>query len=391
MLVAVAVTTLTVPAGAGSGSHQSMTPPSGSPGDITGVERMTAYELPLVPMQAKSWRISYRSTTATGEPIAVSGTVLVPKKPWAATGPRPLLGYAIGTQGLADRCAPSKQLADGSEYEAPVIAQALRRGFAIALTDYQGLGTPGKHPYVVGQALGRNVLDSMRAALRLPEAGIDPDAPLGVFGYSEGGGAAGWALQMQPTYAPDLPLKGGAVGAAVANFEKQIDFLEHKVGKFVYFLMLYAAMGFDTAYPELELDSYLNDRGRRATATLQGTCIQDAILGGLLMPRTMSAYTTRNPLETQPLWKQRLAENNLGTIAPQPPVILGRARQDEAIDPSLTLTLYHDWCALGVNAHFVDIPLGEHLTGAFLFAPKAFGFLADRLAGKPATPGCLNP
>jgi hypothetical protein len=137
--------------------------------------------------------------------------VLVPDGP--ADPDRPLIGYAIGSQGLADRCAPSKQLADGTEYEAGAIRAMLERGWVVALTDYPGLGTPGDHTYVVGQANGRAVLDSMRAARKLPQAGLADDGPLALFGYSEGGGATGAAVELQPTYAPDLPLKGAAVGA----------------------------------------------------------------------------------------------------------------------------------------------------------------------------------
>ena len=34
-------------------------------------------------------------------------------------------------------------------------------------TDYQGLGTPGKHAYLVGKAEGRSVLDIVQAARQL--------------------------------------------------------------------------------------------------------------------------------------------------------------------------------------------------------------------------------
>src|SRR6476660_1186829 len=47
-------------------------------------------------------RVLYRSTNRAGEPIAVSGTVLVPTSPWIGVGSRPVIGYAPGTQGMAD-------------------------------------------------------------------------------------------------------------------------------------------------------------------------------------------------------------------------------------------------------------------------------------------------
>ena len=88
------------------------------------------------------------------------------------------------------------------------MALALARGWAVAITDYQGLGTPGDHTYMVGRALGPNVLDAMRAARKLSPAELPVDGPAAIMGYSEGGAAAAWAAQLQPVYAPDVRLGG---------------------------------------------------------------------------------------------------------------------------------------------------------------------------------------
>ena len=45
--------------------------------------------------------------------------------------------------------------------------ELLAAGTAIVFTDYPGLGTPGPHPYLVGESEGRAVLDSIRAARQL--------------------------------------------------------------------------------------------------------------------------------------------------------------------------------------------------------------------------------
>lgn len=74
-------------------------------------------------------RVLYRSTDRTGTAIAVSGTVLLPKSRWVGLGSRPVVGYAPGTQGMADRCAPSRQFSEGIEYEG-IAAAWVRRGHA---------------------------------------------------------------------------------------------------------------------------------------------------------------------------------------------------------------------------------------------------------------------
>ncbi len=138
-------------------------------------------------------QVLYRSTDALGAADAVSGTVLVPTAPWTGTGSRPLISYAVGTRGLGSDCAPSYTLTQGADYEGSAIDAALQQGYAVAVSDYQGLGTPGPHTYMVGQSMGHAVLDMARAAERLPGTGLGAGTPVGIWGYSEGGAAAGWA------------------------------------------------------------------------------------------------------------------------------------------------------------------------------------------------------
>ncbi|MGB0091258.1 MAG: lipase family protein, partial [Solirubrobacteraceae bacterium] len=150
--------------------------PPGQPGDLIRAEAMDAYLAPAVRLRARAWRVLYRSTSAIGEPTAVSGAVMLPRASRSGR-PSPLLGYAVGTHGIGDMAAPSRLLARGLEWEAGLIAMALARGWAVAITDYQGLGTPGDHTYMVGRALGPNVLDAMRAARTLVPSELPADGP----------------------------------------------------------------------------------------------------------------------------------------------------------------------------------------------------------------------
>ena len=53
-----------------------------------------------------AWRMMYLSESIQGEPIAVTGTAVVPSIA-APDGGRPILSVAHGTTGIADQCAPS--------------------------------------------------------------------------------------------------------------------------------------------------------------------------------------------------------------------------------------------------------------------------------------------
>jgi hypothetical protein len=356
----------------------------GAPGDVIRAEKMDAYLAPGLRIRAAVWRVLYRSTSATGQPTAVSGTVLVPKV--RLRGPRPLIGYAVGTHGIGDSAAPSRLLARGWEWEAGLIAMVLARGWAVAMTDYEGLGTPGDHTYMVGRALGPNVLDVMRAARSLAPSELPAEGPAAIIGYSEGGAASAWAAQLQPTYAPDVPLIAVAAGAAAANVETAGPSLD---GSFFSFFIAYGGIGYAAAYPELELDPYLTPMARANIAAMRESTILQAMMWGPRFVRA-SDLTQPNVLEL-PEWRARLRENCLGGIAPAAPVLLHHARRDQIVSFAQSLNLRDDWLALGADVRLYVTRGGvDHISGAVAGTPVALDWIGRRLraagVAKPAEP-----
>ena len=153
--------------------------PPGQPGDLL---RSEPSRLILEPSgtignyNATGTRIMYRSTDARGNPVAVTGTYFEPYNDWPGTGPRPLISYAVGTQGQGNQCAPSRQFNQGIHYsggwdimvnyEEAFIATMVARGFAIFMPDYEGLGTIGvMHTYVNRLAEGQALLDAVDLSL----------------------------------------------------------------------------------------------------------------------------------------------------------------------------------------------------------------------------------
>src|ERR1700760_2363742 len=149
---------------------------AGPPGSVIRSEPMDG-----APAFGIARRVLYRSTSPEGKPIAVSGVIVTPPGD-APAGGWPIVAWAHPTTGIVPRCAPSlaiflfQQIA-GSR---PLIEQ----GFAIAATDYPGLGTPGPHPYLVGVSEARAVIDSVRAARAFP--GVTGKR-FAVWGHSQGG------------------------------------------------------------------------------------------------------------------------------------------------------------------------------------------------------------
>ncbi|GAA0268885.1 lipase family protein [Streptomyces polychromogenes] len=366
------------PAAAAQGAEDA--PAAARPGDVVASAPSAFHPLPGQPTGTRAWKIHYRSTTADGAPNVVSGTVIVPQD--GRTGPRPLITYAVGTVGLGDSCAPSDNLPYGTSGEANLIQQLTQRGWAVVVTDYEGLGTPGLHTYTVGPSAGHAVLDAARAAIRLPEAGLGADTPVGIMGYSQGGQASGWAAELQGSYAPELKVKGTATGGVPADLMKVAAFNDGSYGSGLIFM---AAAGQDAAFPELKLDSYLNPAGRALVGGMKEGCVAiDAIAGSF---KRISDLTTRDPL-AQPDWQARLGQSRLGRTAPAAPVLQYHAVGDELIPYAVGRQLRADWCARGADLQFDTILLGEHVSGVITHAPAAANWLADRFAGRATHPDC---
>lgn len=166
---------------------------------------------------ARSRRVLYTSKSPQRERIAVSGSVAVPNGEPPKDG-WPIITWAHGTTGLADSCAPSRE---GYGLES-FIDEWIKAGYAVARTDYEGLGTPGPHPYLVGKSAARSTLDIVRAARRL-----DPDIgdEFVIAGVSQGGHAALWTAGYADSWVPDLNLRGTMAYAPASHIADQISLL----------------------------------------------------------------------------------------------------------------------------------------------------------------------
>ncbi|GGK58859.1 alpha/beta fold hydrolase [Nocardia camponoti] len=209
---------------------------------------------------ATNERVLYRSENVHGEPIVVSGIIALPKHP--APG-NPVVSWAHGTVGAADLAAPSRDTVDGPAHQVNVephglVNDLLRAGYAVVATDYEGLGTPGNHPYLVGESEARSVLDIVRAARILhPEL----SGNVAVLGHSQGGHAAIFAAHHAPKWTPELRLVGVtayAPGASVADGFRlipQSPITHEVIGFFPLFLI-----GAVAADPSIDLRALLTDR-----------------------------------------------------------------------------------------------------------------------------------
>jgi Secretory lipase len=188
--------------------------PAGQPGD-------PVYQRPLdnptaVLTEGSNWLVLYQSQDVHGNPIATSGIIALPQTAPPAGG-YPVISWAHGTVGVADLCAPSRDQPDSlahpmNAYPQTLLNTLLRNGYAVAMTDYEGLGTTDRiHPYLLGASEAHAVLDIVRAARQLFGSRLSDQ--VAIVGHSQGGQAALFAGSYAPSWAPELNLTGVAAFA----------------------------------------------------------------------------------------------------------------------------------------------------------------------------------
>jgi hypothetical protein len=355
-------------------------PPAGfetsPPGTVLATRPVTVKGLGL-PVPADSSQFLVRSTDATGEPTTVVGTLMLPDVPYPA-GPRPLVSYQPATDSLGDQCNPSYKLRVGTEAELGLMMQALQRGWAVVVTDYQG----PKMAFTAARMAGHAVLDGIRAAEALPGTGLDgAGTPVGMWGYSGGGLATSWAAELAPGYAPELNIAGVASGGTPADFEaavRQID------GGIASGLVLLASTGLTRAYPEML--TLLNDAGREMVQRIGDMCVGEAV--SAFPFRHLNEFTTATDPLAEPVARTVLELNHLGRQTPKAPVFLYHSVFDELIPFPSAQALQRDWCAGGGHVTLYADALSEHSSLAVSGSPLAVNYLGSRFAGVDVPSTC---
>jgi pimeloyl-ACP methyl ester carboxylesterase len=347
----------------------------GAPGEVIRARPFDAGDARLQGWQVLAWSRDVRD-----EPVAVSGVVVAPLAP---TGePRPILSWAHGTTGMGDQCAPSRAWGAGQASERAMLPALLDAGWVFAATDYQGLGTPGEHTYVVGQAEGRNVLDIARAAQRLDGTGATSASPVVAWGHSQGGGAALFAAELAPTYAPELDVVGAIGGAPAAEFGPISSSIAS--GPYAGFQLM-ASIGFLTAYPELRGSEPLAPEAEEAFDAVRTSCVAeilDRFAGRSLTEVDIGTVDDADALAAV------LARNTAGHVATDVPIFIYHGEDDDLIPPAVSTRAHDRYCALGVPVQLRTYPGTNHVTVIGAALGEIVAYAQARVAGEPAPTSC---
>jgi acetyl esterase/lipase len=332
--------------------------------------------------RAAAWRVLYRSVGLHGEPIAVSGTIVVPLGP-PPSGGRPIVAWAHPTSGIVSRCAPSLALFKFQQIMG--LRSMVARGYIVTASDYPGLGTQGPHPYLVGASEGRAVLDSVRAAENLVgESGED----VALWGHSQGGQAVLYAGLLAPAYAPDLKLVGIAAAAPATDLGALMQADERSPGGKN--LLAMTLWSWSRIY-DAPLNSVVDTAALPVIERLAMICLESPIdlrprrkIGEALQQHFLSVA---DPTTIEP-WSRLLAGNTIGALPPSVPIFLAQGDADAVVSPAITHRYMATLCAAGDRVTLLDMPGVGHGGAAMKSALAAVAWMSDRFAHRPSVDDC---
>jgi acetyl esterase/lipase len=343
---------------------------------------LSAQPLPDAPDGATAYKVYYESIGLRGEPITVSGMVIVPPGP--PDGDRPVVAWAHPTTGVVPRCAPS--LARKRFQMIAGLHLMLARGYVVAATDYPGLGTPETHPYLVGESEGRAVLDSVRAARHIPDAAAG--ARFVVWGHSQGGQAALFTGLLARQYAPDLQLLGVAAAAPATELQALMNAdLDTSGGRNLTAMTLWSWQRIYHA----PADAVPDPSAIPVVDQLASECIESIfdILERRATQRPLAqAFLSNDKFASAEPWASLLRENTPGTLDADIPLFIAQGTNDNLVLPRVTRSYVNRLCANGSAVDFDPIPNVGHGFVAFEASDAAVAWIADRFAGRRAPSNC---
>ena len=334
----------------------------------------------------QAMRILYSSTDGLDgkTPVAVSGSLFLPKGEAPADG-FPLIAWAHGTVGVADVCAPSNN--PRSERDTKYLTHWLQQGYAVVASDYQGLGTPGGHPYLATRPASYSVLDAIRAVQGDPNLKLSKAVVL--VGQSQGGGAAFATAGEAVTYAPDLDIRGTvATGTPYFTNDTAPAVRDPNAVSGVFAYSLYIMYLAEQADPSFKIADYVTEKAKPLIDSTRTQCLGKTATMIMADKFTPANAFTKDPTPDTAKFYPLMAYS---TLKVKGPVFMGTGGKDADVPPPGQERLFTDACKAGsVIEHkvYADLDHSGTVNGSLAdstpFVKKAF-------AGEPITGNCKTP
>jgi pimeloyl-ACP methyl ester carboxylesterase len=333
-------------------------------------------------IRADAWQVKFRSTDTRGAAVSGVTTVMIPRGPFNGSI-RPLLSYQCAIDSLGATGDPSYTLRHGDQWELPLMARALRRGWVVVTTDYTG----PRHAFAAGTLAGRFVLDGIRAALAFEPAGFDAATPIGLWGYSGGAQATLCAAEQHPGHAPELNIVAAAAGGITVDptttsgtFEDTYD------GSLLSGFPLGAIIGISREFPDVDLLGALTPQGRAIVASAAEMTADQLFMSFPFLH--WGTYLTVPGVMDIPGLRAAFEANRFGQATPTTALYVYHGVREQNLPIADADTFVETYRREGTDVTYRRIRFGGHLIVSMIGAPGALRFLSERFAGSVSPRGC---
>jgi dienelactone hydrolase len=342
--------------------------PPGEPGDLIRVEPVTLRGND----DRGAMRVMYHTRDSHGRDIAATGVITYPLAT-APDGGWPVLSYGHGTSGLAPRCAPSRGASSPPRFGVDGVVVA---------ADYPGLGPNGqRHAYLAGRSEGHSVIDMVRAARHVADAGAGKRWV--ALGVSQGGHAVLFADELASSYAPDLELLGTVAVAPGSSLDQVFP---DDAPSLIATVTTMALFGIAEEFEQIDPADYATPALLAASSVLDTGCITEIGLALAVLP--FDQFFVADPRLTEPA-RSVMFENDPGRRATSGPLLLVQGTADVVVVPARTDALLDKLCALGAVVDLELLPGAGHDNAAVRASEGVIlPWIAARFAGEAAPSVC---
>jgi pimeloyl-ACP methyl ester carboxylesterase len=265
----------------------------------------------------------------------------------------------------------------------PELAPLLANGFLVVVSDYQGLGTPGPHPYLDPKTAGYNIIDAVRAARQtVPDTS---DRWVG-YGFSQGGQAVWAANEMSSDYGAQLRLMGSVSVSPPTGLRPLGEAMEHgKLFTDQIVLLPLILKGLQTAHPELNFHDYLHGvLAHNMGVFLSCSSDNEALKVEIAGKASPDDYKPATPEAADNLQKW-LGEFSLPVRRAPSPMLVSYGDSDPIVPAAWTADGLRRACALGDTIDVRIMPGQGHDSN---LGQAGIDWISARFAGAPTPDSC---
>ncbi|MCU4314942.1 lipase family protein [Acinetobacter bereziniae] len=333
--------------------------------------------------------MTYNMPNVLGETKKATAMVFVPKTTRPAEGWKVVV-WEHGTVGVGDSCAPSK---NGFNPRFKNMAQSLlKEGYVVVAPDYEGLGTPGMHPYLNLKSEANSAIYAVKAYK--DHYGSQINGQWMSVGQSQGGHASLGTAELSNS---DTNYRGAVAGAPASSLGYIISVVAPQAirnlllaGKVETAIDVYAELLAYAAYTTVGITAYeprfnyrevFKDRSKLIVELAEGTtgengsCLED--LKGKFITDIREYLNTNSGktvldypglidnFQENSTVKKFLVDNQPATKKINTPVMIIQGKLDMAVPYQVTEKLQQDLKNMGTDVTFLLVDDQNH-TGAIV-------------------------